>query len=68
MITSCTIINNRKGLNMAGRAIETGELEAVGSLFHSRWPRGFQQPNPSAFSDFSKNGVLLTASIDYHDL
>ena len=64
---SCTIINSRQGLNLAGRASKTGELKAVGSLVHSRQPRGIQRPNPSALSDFSKNGVLLTASIDYHD-
>ena len=45
---------------------EAGKLEAVGSLIHSRWPGGLQCPNPPAFSDLPKDGVLLSASFDDH--
>ena len=41
---------------------ELGELETVSSLVHSRWPGGLQRPNPSGFSDFPKDGILLPYS------
>ena len=33
-------------------------------MIHSRWPEGLPWPNPPAFSDLPKDGVLLPASVD----
>ena len=41
---------------------ELGELETVSSSVHSQWPGGLHCPNPSAFSDFPKDGILLPDS------
>ena len=49
---------------MTGKVSKAGELETVGSLVHSRRPRGLQCPNPFAQSDFLKDGVLLPAFVD----
>ena len=43
---------------------KAGTLEAVGSLIRSQRPGGLQCPNPPAFSDLPKEGVLLPASVD----
>ena len=56
-----------RGFLSAGRAGEADELEAVGSLIHSRRPKGLQCSNPSALPVLSQDGVLLPASIDNLD-
>ena len=43
---------------------EGGRLEAIGSLIHSQQPGGLQCPNPPAFFNLPKGGILLLASVD----
>ena len=43
---------------------EAGRLEAIGSFIYSRRPGRLQCPNPPAFSDLSKDGVLFPSSVD----
>ena len=43
---------------------KAGRLEVVGRLIHSRRQGGLKYPNPPAFSDLSKDCVLLPAFVD----
>ena len=53
------------GLYLAGKVSRVGGLEAISSSVHSRRPKGLQNPDSSAYPEFSEN-VLLPADVNDH--